>query len=171
MEKTPPPVPSASTPSTDKGGEGLPKSFADLETKRGNPRGVKPGSTRGAYKKRDSSGSPTDTQEPLPGTQFTPENCKYLVALPFNLAFVRTGYTGFQLQETECETLSASAATVLNVWVNIDPKWAALMMFAISLASISAAKIMGYKVALAEIEAQKARAAEATNGHKPAGTN
>lgn len=174
--KIPPPVSAPSTPAKDQSGNGLPKSFNDLETKRGNPRGSKPGVPRGPYnwkKKKEPGGDQgSSAPESFPGSQFTPENCKYLVELPYNLAFVRTGFTGFLLNESESATLSAGASTVLNVWVNVDPKWAALIMFSISLASISAAKIMGYKVALAELEARKKPAnggaqVPESNGHKP----
>jgi len=151
----PPKVSSPATPSPVNGGDRLPKSLDALtEKRRGTPSGTK----RGPYKRQAGGADNAGAADPLanlPSPQFTPETCKYLVEFPFNLGFVRTGFTGFLLSEAESAALSASAATVLNTWVRVDPKWVALMMFSVSLTSISATKVMAYRVALAEIEARK----------------
>lgn len=148
------------TPSkTDQGDGRLPKSFDDLDHKR---RGVKPGARRGRYDKGNERPAGSSTQPvAASGTVFTPESLRPLVCLPYDLAFVKTGWTGFPLTDNEASTLSHTGAMVANEWLQVDPKWVALITFSLSLASITAAKIVGYKKALVEFTAQQEAAKKA----------
>lgn len=126
---------------------GLPDSFESLKKKRG----VKPGSKRGHYNKGPQH-SPSPAVVAPPADLFTPENVRALVSLPFNLAFIKTGFEGFTLSEGEAATLGATGSVALNQWVTIDPKYVALMLFSMSLISISSQKMLLFSQAKAEAE-------------------
>jgi len=137
----------AAIPSTEgESRSGLPSGFKGLAEKR---RGVKPGTKRGSYNK----GTPHTASAPMvsaPVELFTPENVRPLVSLPFNLAFIKTGFTGFTLSPGEEATLGATGAVALNQWVTIDPKYVAVMLFSMSLISIASQKFVLFSQAQAE---------------------
>lgn len=142
------------TPPADPGGNGLPKNLDELNRKR---RGTKPGSTRGPYHKANGRPTPAPAVAAPSAAMFTPESVRPLVSLPFNMAFVKTGFEGFTLSEGEAATLSSTGAMVFNSWVAVDPKWLALITFSLSLASISVEKTMLYRRALAQWQAEQDR--------------
>jgi hypothetical protein len=153
------PASSTAAPEADQGGNGLPKSLDQLDQKR---RGVKPGSKRGTYNKPSHGGAPAAAVEPS-APAFTPESVRPVVSLPFNLAFVRTGFEGFLLSDLEAANLSHAGAMVFNSWIAVDPKYLALITFSLALASISVEKTMLYRKALVEFaqeQEKKRRAAE-----------
>lgn len=126
--------------------DGLPSGFKGLIAKR---RGVKPGTKRGSYNKGSQSSADTQSS-PTSSALFTPENVRPLVSLPFNLALAKTGFTGFALSEGEAATLSATGSVALNQWVTIDPRYVALILFSMSMITISAEKVALYSRAKAE---------------------
>lgn len=137
---------SPAPPETNGGGHELPKSFESLERKR---RGVKPGQKRGSYNK-PSHERPAPTSVAVSVPAFTPDSVRPVVSLPFNLAFVKTGFDGFLLSPSEEANLSHSGAMVFNEWIQVDPKFLALITFGLSLSSLAIAKTMMYKKALFE---------------------
>lgn len=139
-------------PETNGGGSGLPKSIAELNQKR---RGVKPGTKRGSYNKSSHERATATVDVEAPPPAFTPESVRPVVSLPFNLAFVKTGFDGFLLTEGEGETLSHAGAMVFNQWVQVDPKYLALITFSLTLASISVQKTMLYRQALMKFQAEQ----------------
>lgn len=150
-----------------KGGAGLPQSFNDLKGKSRETRGVKPGTKRGPYRK------PHAPEEAGPETPeiFTPENTRLVVALPFNLAAIQTGFEGFLLSEGEASMLSNLGAGTLNQWVRIDPKYLSLIMFSFALITLTGEKLLLYRRALrieAENRATKAPPADAPAPAAPA---
>lgn len=155
---------SATPPETNGGSGGLPRNIDELNTKR---RGVKPGQKRGSYSKSPNGSSAAATVE-VAAPAFTPESVRPVVSLPFNLAFVRTGFDGFLLSDLEAENLSHSGAMLFNQWVQVDPKYLALITFSLALASISVQKTMHYRKALAEFQAEQERKKKEAEG-KPNG--
>lgn len=160
------------TSETNGGGDGLPKSFEQLNQKR---RGVKPGSKRGHYSNfrgsHERAPAPVRPETPIPA--FTPESVRPVVSLPFNLAFVKTGFDGFLLSDMEATNLSHAGAMVFNQWVQVDPKWLALITFSLALSSISVQKTMLYRKALYEFDLKReqdkaASAAAQATVEKPA---
>jgi len=158
MNVTAPAREDTSSPSSPnpEGSGALPKNIGELKAKR-DARGVKSGATRGKYNKgaREPGAAPVQMEAPIP--VFTPESLRPLVCLPFDLAFTKTRYTGFPLTDNEASTLSHTGAMVANQWVQIDPKWVALITFGLSLVSITSAKIVGYRMALLAVEEEKAK--------------
>lgn len=144
---------SSAAPETNGGSSDLPKNIEQLNQKR---RGVKAGSKRGSYNK-SSHERPASATVEVPAPAFTPESVRPVVSLPFNLAFVRTGFDGFLLSDLEAANLSHSGAMVFNQWVQVDPKWLAIITFSLALASISVQKTMLYRKALAEFQAEQER--------------
>ena len=155
------PVLPAPASETNGGSSGLPKDLEQLNSKR---RGVKPGSKRGRYDKSPHERAPGPLSVEAPPPSFTPESVRPVVSLPFNLAFVKTGFEGFLLSDPEAENLSHAGAMVFNQWVQVDPRWLALITFSLTLASISVQKTMLYRQALLKFqeEQEKKRQAEAT---------
>jgi len=154
-----------STPSETNGsGNGLPKSIEELNAKR---RGVKPGSKRGSYNKQPHERAAVANVE-APAPAFTPDSVRPVVSLPFNLAFVKTGFDGFLLSDPESENLSHAGAMVFNQWVQVDPRWLALITFSLTLASISVQKTMLYRQALMKFQMeQEAKKKEAEKTAQP----
>lgn len=153
-------------PSEDgQGREGLAKSLDAVAQKR---RGVKPGSRRGPYDKdRGRSPGPAEPARVAAPAQpqhlFSPEDTALLVELPFNLATIKTRFEGFLLTPVERETLSRTGAVVLNNWVTVDPKYAALILFSLALLKIGGEKTMLYRAALRD-EAERRVKADANGG-------
>lgn len=138
---------SPAPPETNGGGHELPKSFEGLERKR---RGVKPGSKRGHYNRSSNERAPAAERMEVSVPAFTPDSVRPVVSLPFNLAFVKTGFDGFLLSPGEEANLSHSGAMVFNEWIQVDPKYLALITFGLSLSSLAIAKTMLYRKALYE---------------------
>jgi hypothetical protein len=152
--ENPIPLPSSPTSETNTGGPGLPGSFEGIKQKRrGRPKGT---TGSGSGKRREQSEAQDKPQAPRIQL-FTPESVRPIVSLPFNLACVKTGFDGFLLQEDEAQILSTSGAVVLNTWVTIDPKFVALLMFSISMLSITAEKSLLYHRWAREMEAERKR--------------
>jgi len=154
-------ISTASPPSEAESRSGLPGSFKELGAKR---RGVKPGTIRGHYKKSPEPPAPTKPA-PAPSNLFTPENVRPLVSLPFDLALVKTGFTGFALTPSEAATLSATGSVALNQWVTIDPRYVAVLLFSLSLISITSQKVVLYQNHVRKMVADAKEAA--ANGGEP----
>jgi hypothetical protein len=133
------------SPGTDQGSSGLPGSIKDIVKKR---RGTPPGAKRGPYSKGNrasvSTAGPEGSPAAEPSTLFTPENTKLIVRMPFNMAFAKTGFTGWKLTPAEDEALAAPLAVSLNTWLTIDPKWVSLMILGMGLLSIVGEKSLMY---------------------------
>jgi hypothetical protein len=157
--ENPIPLSSTASPDQDSSGRKLPSSFEGIKQKH-KGRGRPIGSKTGANARRDNP-PPQSRPAPPPMPLFTPESVKPLVSLPFNLACVKTGFDGFLLREDETAVLCATGATVFNEWVTVDPKLVALIMFSISIMSISAEKALLFHRWTREIaEERKRREAE-----------
>lgn len=142
-------------PETHQGGGRLPSSIAGIREKR---RGVQPGTKRGPYDKGKSAAQPAApgaAPVPPPVPMFTEANTRILIRLPFELAFNRTGWTGFHLTQMEEETLVATGVNVFNQWVTVDPKYVSLTLFSISLLTIAGEKYFSYRSALEQYHKEK----------------
>lgn len=147
------------------GGGELPQGIDELASKHRAikedvRRGVKPGTVRGNYKKAriqpGESGELGPANLPPDGEVLTKEALKPIIALPFNLACIKTGFEGWLLSELEEESLARSGSVAFNAWVKIDPRYVALITFGLGILSITAGKSLMYRKELREkLEAEQ----------------
>jgi len=73
------------------------------------------------------------------------DSLKHILALPFNLAAMQTGFEGFALTDQEADSMVPSMHTVLATYApQVNGESMALMAFAGSLFSIAIAKYMAF---------------------------
>ncbi|MHB1516638.1 MAG: hypothetical protein ACYCVY_13270 [Acidiferrobacteraceae bacterium] len=75
---------------------------------------------------------------------FQPKAFRALVAAPANVLLAKTGSNAWKLPEDEVEAMAESGCITARAFLEIDPKWAALVIFALSTASIYSAHAAMY---------------------------
>ena len=141
----------------------------DQSGKGGNKTGATSAATSGAegivaakrkYKKRNSGGVPVaagSKPEPSPELAqrqrelqqqfdrlYDPEIWEGIVAAPANVALAITGDEIWNLPEKEVKILSVQASVTARCFAVSDPKWLALSMLAVGLATTYGARISEY---------------------------
>lgn len=69
-----------------------------------------------------------------------------IAGLYFDIRFVTTGFENFLLDKEEKDELGASLALIMQELIQIDPKWAALMVFSVGMTKTIIKKEITWKV-------------------------
>lgn len=102
---------------------------------------------RARYQRKTGS---TRTARPVQATVlpalFTPETCRALVRLPFDVAGVALQSKSWTLDEDETEMVAGPCAETLNVWFpEADPKWAALTALSFAILTVASKKYIMFQ--------------------------
>lgn len=84
---------------------------------------------------------------------FTPRKIRRLIALPGEIAFVRTGIEELRLRPEEIDLMADDVTDLLNAFVKINPLWLAAISLTVNGSAITMDKISIYKKHMAKRKA------------------
>jgi hypothetical protein len=123
-----------STQSLGSGNKDIKPSLAELEAGYLEKHGITPKGKRGRKPKSDS------VQDELTKALFKPEIWTEVAALPFNIRKAMTGSEIFDLNDDQKKALGTPLSLMMQLLIEIDPKYLALAAFSINLTTIWAEK-------------------------------
>jgi hypothetical protein len=98
-----------------------------------------------------SGGGPADQPSGNIGAPlWTAENCRPIGQLPYLVAGVSTGWSGWELNDREAAAIAEPLAQVLNALIPAGGKYAAITALSSTLLVISGMKYKGYREHLEE---------------------
>lgn len=92
---------------------------------------------------------------------FDNENWEELAKLPFDIRYALTGFEYFRLDERQTRILGRSMGTCMQMLLQIDPRWVALIVFSTNMGVFWTDKELAYRQYLKQ---QQAKRTEAVNG-------
>lgn len=100
---------------------------------------------------------------------FNKENTARIVRMPFAVAAIRTTCADLALDDKQEAELATTGAVVLNEWVAVDPRYVALVLFAISISGVVFEKVLVYSMwlKLKELEIERLKLEAGRNRPAP----